>query len=103
MFCGDNDILRFWIIITYNYTFQDPRLVYVIADESLENDEEILFSRAFDVSVLRRHGDPEVVQPRTLRSIIVGASKKIGIWVWGKTYKSVTSKGLWLCSKRFRI
>lgn len=63
------------------YTFQDPRLVYVIADESLENDEEILFSRAFDVSVLRRHGDPEVVQPRTLKSIIVGASKKIGIWV----------------------
>lgn len=76
------------------YTFQDTRFVYVISDESLENDEEIIFSRAFDLSILRRHGDPEVVEPRTLKSIIVGASKKIGDWVWGKIYMSSTSKGL---------
>lgn len=66
----------------------------MISDESLENDEEIIFSRAFDLSILRRHGDPEVVEPRTLKSVIVGASKKIGDWVWGKIYKSSTSKGL---------
>lgn len=63
------------------YTFQDTRFAYVISDESLENDEEMIFSSAFDLSILRRHGDPEVVEPRTLKSIIVGASKKIGDWV----------------------
>lgn len=63
------------------YMLQDTRVGYVISDESLELDEDIIFSRTFDVSILRRHGDPEVVEPRTLKSIIVGASKKIGDWI----------------------